>query len=164
MKILDSSPIIAFYTELDNPNILHKFSELGYELRIPQSVFVEIKKGKTFDKLKANVTSGKLKMLDHLPEEDILRFKNRYPYLGYGEIEVILWWLHLNSTTNDKNYCIIDDRRARKVAEKFNVVLTGTIGLIDILFKKEVITQNEREELIENLAGSGFRMKKSSLR
>jgi len=41
MKILDSSPVIAFYTELNEPDMLHKFIELGYELRIPRSVSIE---------------------------------------------------------------------------------------------------------------------------
>jgi predicted nucleic acid-binding protein len=93
-----------------------------------------------------------------LPEEEILRFKNRYPYLGNGEIEVILWWLKLKSAVN-KNYCIIDDKKARKVAEEYKVVFTGTIGLIDLLFKKQVIAQDGREVLLKKLEGSRFWMK-----
>ena len=158
MKIFDSSPIIAFYSELDDPDLLHKFAELGYGLSIPKSVFNEIETGKTSDKLKSSIACGKIKVLPSLPEEEILRFKNRYPYLGNGEIEVILWWLKLKSAVN-KNYCIIDDKKARKVAEKYKVVFTGTIGLIDLLFKKQVIAHDGREALLKKLEGSRFRMK-----
>jgi len=160
MKILDSSPVIAFYTELDDPEILHKFAEFGYELRIPRSVFEEIENGKTSDALKSNIACGNIEILASLPEEDIFHFKNRYPYLGMGEIEVILWWLKLESSV-DKNYCIIDDKKARKIAEKHNVVFTGTIGLIELLLKKQAINKDKREELINKLSSSRFRMKKS---
>ena len=160
MKILDSSPIIAFYSELDEPDMLHKFAELGYELRIPRSVFKEIETGKTSDILKLNIKHGKIEIIASLPEEEILHFKNRYPYLGNGEIEVILWWLKLESFFN-KNYCIIDDKKARKIAEKHNVVFTGTIGLIDLLLKKQAINKDKRDELINKLSASRFRMKKS---
>ncbi len=160
MKILDSSPVIAFYTELDEPKILHKFTELGYELRIPKSVLKEIENGRTSDILKSNIANGNIEILASLPEEEIFHFKNRYPYLGNGEIEVILWWLKLESSV-DKNYCIIDDKKARKIAEKHNVVFTGTIGLIELLLKKQAINKDKREELINKLSSSRFRMKKS---
>jgi predicted nucleic acid-binding protein len=160
MKILDSSPVIAFYTELDEPDMLHKFTDLGYELRIPRSVLKEIENGRTSDPLKSNIANGNIEILASLPEEDIFNFKNRYPYLGYGEIEVILWWLKLESSV-DKNYCIIDDKKARNIAEKHNVVFTGTIGLIELLLKKQAINKDKRNELINKLSSSRFRMKKS---
>ncbi|MBC2697267.1 MAG: hypothetical protein HF976_14180 [ANME-2 cluster archaeon] len=86
MKILDSSPVIAFYTELNEPDMLHKFIELGYELSIPRSVFKEIENGRTSEPLKSNIAHGNIEIMASLPEEDIFHFKNRYPYLGYGEI------------------------------------------------------------------------------
>jgi hypothetical protein len=58
MKILDSSPVIAFYTELNEPDMLHKFIELGYELRIPRSVFKEIENGRTSEPLKSNISTS----------------------------------------------------------------------------------------------------------
>jgi len=158
MKILDSSPVIAFYSELDNPDLLHKFIKLGYELRIPKGVFGELENGRTSEKLKTSISEGKIKILEDLPSVETLHFKNRHPYLGIGEIEVILWWLKLRSDANN-NYCIIDDRKARKVAEKYQVVFTGTIGLIDLLQKKQAITQDERTETINKLSVSGFRIK-----
>lgn len=158
MKILDSSPVVAFYSELNNPDLLHKFIMLGYELRIPKGVFGELEIGRTSEKLKSSIREGKIKILDDLTEGDISYFKNRHPYLGKGEIEVILWWLKLKSDDN-KQFCVIDDKRARKVAVKYQVVFTGTIGLIDLLLKKQAISQDERKEFIEKLSVSGFRIK-----
>jgi len=63
MKILDSSPVIAFYTELNEPDMLHKFIELGYELRIPRSVFKEIENGRTSEPLKSNIAHGNIEIL-----------------------------------------------------------------------------------------------------
>jgi predicted nucleic acid-binding protein len=71
-----------------------------------------------------------------------------------------LWWLKLESSV-DKNYCIIDDKKARNIAEKHNVVFTGTIGLIELLLKKQAINKDKRNELINKLSSSRFRMKKS---
>ncbi len=158
MKILDSSPVIAFYSELNNPDLLHKFIELGYELRIPKGVFSELETGRTAEKLKSSIAEGKIKLLEDFSSEEALRFKNRHPYLGKGEIEVILWWLKLKSDAN-KHYCILDDKKARKVAGKYQVVCTGTIGLIDLLQKKQAITKDERTEYINKLSVSGFRIK-----
>lgn len=158
MKIIDSSPIIAFYSELRNPDLLHKFIELGYDLRIPKGVFIELENGRNSEILKSSIVDGKIKILADLSSEETLHFKNRHPYLGKGEIEVILWWLKLKSEAN-KNYCILDDKKARKVAGKYNLVFTGTIGLIDMLHKKQAITQNERMEFINKLSVSGFRIK-----
>ncbi len=158
MKILDSSPVIAFYSELNNPDLLHKFVELGYELRIPKAVFSELENGRTSEKLKSSIAKGKIKILDDFSSEEALHFKNRHPYLGKGEIEVILWWLKLKSDAN-KHYCILDDKKARKVAGKYQVVFTGTIGLIELLHKKQAITQSERTEFINKLSISGFRIK-----
>ncbi len=158
MKILDSSPVIAFYSELNNPELLHKFVELGYELRIPKGVFRELENGRTSEKLKSSLAEGKIKILEDFSSEEVLLFKNRHPYLGKGEIEVILWWLKLKSDAN-KHYCILDDKKARKVAGKYQVVFTGTIGLIELLHKKQAITQTERTEFINKLSVSGFRIK-----
>lgn len=75
MKILDSSPVIAFYSELDNPDLLHKFIKLGYELRIPKGVFGELENGRTSEKFKTSISEGKIKILADLPSEETLQPK-----------------------------------------------------------------------------------------
>lgn len=77
MKILDSSPVIAFYSELDNPDLLYKFINLGYELRIPKGVFGELENGRTSEKLKSSISEGKIKILEDLPSEETLHFQKQ---------------------------------------------------------------------------------------
>lgn len=159
MKILDSSPIIAFYSELNKPELLHKFIELGDELKIPKSVFQEIEKGKTSTQLKLSIKERKIEVLEPLPEKEILSFKNRHPYLGKGEIEVILYGIKFNSK-GIKYCCIIDDRKASKIAEKYKIIFTGVIGLIELLAEKKVISEEYKTEIMNQLRSSTFRMKK----
>ncbi len=159
MKILDTSVIVAFYKELDDPSILHNFNKLGYQLYIPNCVFQEALKGEScFSKIKYYVANGTIKVLDDIPKDDIDKFRRKHPYLGLGEIEVMLCYIKYK-LDKIKCYCILDDKRARKTAEKYGIVFTGTIGLINILHEKGAISDKEKDELLKKLINSTFRIK-----
>lgn len=159
MKILDTSVIVAFYKELDEPTMLHNFNKLGYELYIPNCVFHELLKGESCSsKIEYYVTNGTIKVLDDMPKDEIDKFRRKHPYLGLGEIEVMLCYIKYK-LNKIKCYCILDDKRARKTAEKYGIVFTGTIGLINMLFEKEVISNKEKDKLLKKLINSTFRIK-----
>lgn len=159
MIILDASSIIAFYSELNKPELLHKFIELGNELKIPKSVFQEITKEKTLNQLNLSIKERKIEILEPLPEEEILNFKNRHSYLGKAEIEVILYGIKFN-LKKIKYCCVIDDKEARKVAGKYKIIFTGVIGLIELLAKKKIISEEYKTEIISQLRSSTFRLPK----
>ncbi len=156
MMILDSSPLIAFYREINNPNVLHKVLNIGYKIKIPVSVYGEIT-GETSRKLKGDIDQGKLELIDRVNLEEFMKIKNRYPNLKNGEIEVIVWGLNCKSKKTEY-YCILDDKLAKKVAQKYEISCMGTKGLIDFLTRKKEITIEEKDDLIKSLEKSTFRM------
>jgi predicted nucleic acid-binding protein len=155
--VLDSSVIIAFYTELNKPELMQSLINLGHELIIPLSVLEEIKKGQTITRLQPDVNNQKITIRSKL-ESEINRLNRRYPSLHKGEIEVILWGLSYNNS-GEQYLCIIDDKQARQVALKNKIKITGTIGLLKMLSDAGLISESERENLVKQLTGLGFRLK-----
>ena len=154
--ILDSSAVIAFLSELDNPKLLCELNKLGYILLIPNSVFREIEKGKTFSKLQKSIQNKVIALLDKNDSREIQKLKYRYPSLHDGEIEVILEGIKLNKS-NDDYFCVIDETPARKIANQFNIKIVYTIKLLDILEKKGII--KDKTELVRKLKEAGFYVK-----
>nr|MDO8079349.1 hypothetical protein [Candidatus Freyarchaeota archaeon] len=155
--VLDSSVIIAFYTELNKPELLKNLINLGHELIIPSSVLEEIKRGRTITKLQPDINNQKL-TVQAKQESEITNLNKRYPSLGKGEIEVILWGLYYDGS-GEQYLCVIDDKQARHVAEKNKIRITGTIGLIKTLSDVRLISEEEKENLVNQLTNSGFRLK-----
>ncbi len=58
--------------------------------------------------------------------------------------------------------CVLDDGNARKVAKKLKLELTGTLGLLQRLERRGMLTQDERKGLIEELRARNFRMPKDA--
>lgn len=86
--ILDSSVLIAFYTELGRPELLHLLKDFGYDLLIPRGVFREVSLDPSFDRIQNDIRD-KLVLLNELTGREIGELKSRYISLGLGELEVI---------------------------------------------------------------------------
>ena len=157
MKILDSSVIIAFYSELKQPDLLHEWTKLGHDLYIPDGVKNEIVEKSTKKILKTNIDKGLIIELTNIKKKSLEEFKNRYPFLGAGEIEVLIW-ARTYKERNICSYCILDDKKARNVAERLDLNFTGCIGLIQKLVDKNVISSDEKKSLYKKLRSSGFRI------
>ena len=105
----------------------------------------------------SSLKNGDITCIGYLTKQEIENFKNRHPNLGFGEIETILIGISLLSTKK-RNYCVIDDGRARKIAKKYGISLTGTYGLIKRLFQKGILNDFEFKLLLENMKKSKFRI------
>jgi len=160
-KILDASVLIAFLSELKNPDLLYKITDIGYRLLVPTAVYSEMK-NPTFDYVRDGAIRGKIELLDSIPATEIRKLKNRFPFLKNGELEVILWGRKLEEDSQ-KYHCILDDGAARKVAKKTNLIFTGTLGLINFIEERGIITSGERREIIKCLEESNFRMKSKDI-
>lgn len=158
--IIDASCIIAFYSknELNNPNLLNKLSEKGYELIIPQKVYDEIKKGNkpTIKMLEQAIKNGIIQVDQDSSTEEIIKYKNRYPRLDDGEIQVLLLG-YVCKNNNEKYRCVIDEGPGRKVANELSLCLTGTKGIIVLLEQLKIITPTTQETLFKSLRESNFR-------
>ena len=122
-------------------------------LYVPRSVVSEITKGKTVEILDQKIKDGSIKILEPESQEDIQRLKDRFPYLGNGEIEVILCGMKMKDAGTDC-CCVIDDKRARKVAERYDIDCMGTRGLIEDLLQREDMDTETRNMIRTKLRGT----------
>ena len=154
--VLDTAAIIAFCSELEEPDLLKSLLEISYELIVPKKVLQEIVKGETitvFDKHLSRVTN----VVSGVRDNAFHAFMDRYPYLGAGEADVILHG-ELYGNEGEEYICIIDDRRARNVAMRIGVNLCGTLGLLGTMMSAGLLTPSHHKDCIERLRSSNFRM------
>lgn len=156
--LLDTSVIIAFCTECKRPFLFQKLVEQHYILLVPSGVAHEIKQSdRTHPVFRDLVNKKVISILPNLDEKEIITFNNKHPYLNQGEIEVILWGLQ-EKTKGTKYNCVIDDRRARKIVQLYQLSLVGTIGLLEILRERNSISSTEKSAIVQDLKASGFRI------
>lgn len=157
--IIDASVIIVFCKECRRPLLLKKLALNGYNIITPKGVSKEIiQTDEAYPPFKDLIEKKVVIIINNLDENEIIDFNNRHPYLHQGEIEVILLGLELKQENADY-LCVIDNGRARKVAKSYNINLIGTLGLLDILTELNIITSEEKSDIILELKKSGFRIK-----
>jgi predicted nucleic acid-binding protein len=151
MKIPDSSCIISVFNELGELCILFDWIDEGYAIVVPNAVYAELcGKKQTKEKLKQYIDSKKIILSDLVSECEIGDFKRRYSWLGAGEVSVILTGIKLNQEKK-RYYAVLDDRRARMVAEKHDVNYTGTYGLLRALKEKKRISIEDYNTIKEKM-------------
>lgn len=141
MKILDCSCIVYLFKSINEPNVLLEWKKQGYLLVIPQDVHNELcRNEETINRIKPYIQDGSITVVTSIPPEAIERFKMRHPALGNGEISVILVAKELTEKRK-RYYAVIDDLRARKVANKYDIKLSNTFNLLLRLKDKSLISQ-----------------------
>ena len=158
MKLLDNSCISFFILEIPDYDFLIELHEINESLNITSHVKNEFEKTGYLEKLDDYLDNGIIK-LEHIDYNPLL--KKRYPFLGEGELSIIQWGLNLKESCS--YYCIIDDLPARKVAEKLNLSVSGSIGLIILLKNKNDYYSDKIDEIIAAIDNSQFRISKNIL-
>jgi predicted nucleic acid-binding protein len=157
MKIIvDTSVLIAFYTELELGHLLVSLKAFGYEIVIPEYI-VRNEMRMDLDTLFEAIETGAIQKLPQIREDDLEELKFRFPSLGRGELEVIWWGLSL-SRFSEEYLCVLDDLKARKAAEQLGIKIIGTLRILEILNELEIISEEEKAEIYETLRNKGFRM------
>lgn len=154
--ILDTSVLIAFYTELKMEHLLLSLSKHGFEILVPEYILREEMKS-DLDRLHKAVRNNEIDTLSQAPNEDIQTLKDRFPSLNRGELEVMWWGMHFKKC-NETYSAVIDDGKARKCAQKLKIEMTGTLGLIEILNDLEILSKKEKAIICRTLRSKGFRM------
>ena len=135
--IADAGPIFSLAT-LDLFPILDKLFE---EVYIPYAVWKEISQyeDKPFHKIICEFFENRV--------INIKGFNELAFVLDYGESEAILLYKELNA-----NYLVIDDKKARDIAEYLNINCLGTLGLLVAAKKKGLIANLKPtfEKLLSN--------------
>lgn len=127
--------------EIEKPEVFEILSKLGYKLEVPLSVYGEIKG--QFSIVKKLVDSGTINILNQVHIEKFLELKNRYPRLGNGELEVLAYGIHYKENLSTGYHCIFDDGLPRNVAKEIGLKCTGSVGLLNYLYKSGHFTDNE---------------------
>jgi predicted nucleic acid-binding protein len=158
--VLDASAIIAFYSEICKPQILHELTEKGHVLIVPTAVVTEISKGRksTWSTLEKAIEEKKITVETDFSQTELQLVRNRYPNLHDGEIQVLIVGIKLKKKAAEYK-CIIDESPARKIAKRNQIAITGTYGLLDVLNDLGVIEERQKENFLNKLEHSKFRLK-----
>ena len=144
--IINASVLIAFYTELQKPELLKCLINYGYELLIPEEVMRELEKDANYDKISKDCSEGLFKRLDPVPEKELKELKSRFIGLHGGELGVIWWGIKFRDEGISNVKCVLDDDKARKKARKLGLqsreplfelggdFVPGTLFLLYFLF------------------------------
>lgn len=158
MKLLDNSCISLFILEIPQYDFLNELHDLNESLNITSHVKREFESTGSADKLKFYLSNNLINMKE-IEYNSLL--KRRYPYLGEGELSIIQWGLNLKEHCS--YYCVLDDLRARNIAKKLNLTISGSIGLIILVLNKKDYSSSEIDGIIEAIDKSNFRINKKIL-
>ncbi|MDM8528162.1 DUF3368 domain-containing protein [Anaerolineales bacterium HSG24] len=135
--IADSGAIfsLAIIDKLDILNLLFD------DIRIPIAVWKEITLDKTTDHY------PRIYKFFNDKTQQIKGFNNLSFSMDYGESECIILYKELGA-----DFLLIDDRKARKIAENFGINCIGTVGVLSVARDKKIITKLKPlfETLLEN--------------
>ncbi len=137
LVIVDSSVIFS----LAIVNKLNILELLFDEIRIPLAVWEEI------TKVKSNEIFKSINLFFSDKVVEISSFNELTFVMDYGESESVILYKEL-----DANFLLIDDKKARIIAENFGLKCIGTLGILLLAKKEGIITQLKPifEKLLKN--------------
>jgi predicted nucleic acid-binding protein len=126
LVIADAGPIFSLAV-IDKLEILKHLFE---EINISNAVWEEITRNKEIEYYDRIKSFFKNKVL-HIKGFNELTF-----LMDYGESESVILYKELNA-----NFLLIDDKKARKIAENFDIVCIGTLGILSVAKDKDIIRE-----------------------
>ncbi|KZX16799.1 hypothetical protein MBCUT_05180 [Methanobrevibacter cuticularis] len=159
MNLFDTSPIILFVDFIGSRECIDYLCRLGKNISISQEVYNEYYHETTYwlnnNLLKHYIENQKINLIKKDISEELSELSKRYPSLHEGELSIIA--LGKLCQKNSKNYlCVIDDKKARNIAKKLNLNLSGSIGLIKLLKSKNIFNENDINFIISDIENSKF--------
>lgn len=140
--IADTSPIISLL-KIDRLDLL---SELFGLIFIPDAVYNELTQNEKY-RIEAELIIHsdfiKNKKISNTQAVNILQ---NVMLLDNGESEAIILFDELKA-----QLLLIDERRGREIAEKLNIPISGTIGILIKAFEKNLLTRQEIFEYVDIL-------------
>lgn len=138
--IADTSPIISLL-KIDRLDLL---SELFGLIFIPDAVYNELTQNEKY-RIEAELIIHsdfiKNKKISNTQAVNILQ---NVMLLDNGESEAIILFDELKA-----QLLLIDERRGREIAEKLNIPISGTIGILIKAFEKNLLTRQEIFEYVD---------------
>jgi predicted nucleic acid-binding protein len=154
MKIFDTSSIICIFREIRFPKVLDTCMKRGYLLTTTQQVYDEIKRNP--DTFREFAAYGKFSVISVNDDPCFKKLSKRYPWLHSGEISVLC--LGLRKKRYHARYICIIDERARKLKDKLQIRIHGTVGLL--MWQKDCkdLSSGECHDLYKRFIESSFRI------
>ena len=124
--ISDASPVFS----LAIIGKFHILDALFDEIYIPKAVWEELTRDKT--------TEYYPKIIEYFGNKvkEISGFNELTFVMDYGESESVILYKELNA-----NYLLIDDKKARDIAENFGIQCIGIIGILSIAKDKRIVDE-----------------------
>lgn len=157
MKLLDNSSLSFFIIDIPQFNCIVNLYNICESLNTSFAVKEEFDVNNVSD-LDKYICEN----IIFVQDIDYETLKHRYPNLGKGELSIMQWGLNL-SELNKPYCCILDDKKARKIANELNLNITGSIGLIFKLKKQGIYNDSQIEGIIHSIKDSKFRVGNSIL-
>lgn len=126
LVIADAGPIFS----LAIVDKLELLNELFSEIRIPNAVWEEI----SLDK--STLFYHKIESFFKTKVSHIKGFNELVFVMDYGESESVILYKEL-----DADFLLIDDKKARSIAENFNIKCIGTLGVLSTAKSKGFIEE-----------------------
>lgn len=156
--VLDTSVIIAFFTEIDDGEFLRALTRKDFEIYVTEGVIAEVDREPAFSRLKQAIRDGWIKNKS-VEKHEFESFKNANPMLDYAEVEVLICCLGLKSR-NEEYRCVLDEGAGRKIADSLHLSKTGTLGLLKIMNDIKIIDGECMKKLLNKLGQSTFRLRR----
>ena len=152
--VSDSTPLIT----LMKAKLLSVLHDLFGEVLIPEAVFSEVTKNKTFcDEADLLKNSDFIKVVKVRDENQVL-FLQRATGLDLGESEAIIY-----ADENKADLLLIDESAGRRVAQNMKLPITGSIGILIRAVQSGVITVTEAENAFDRIKQSNRHISKNLL-
>lgn len=126
LVIADAGPIFSLAI-IDKLELLNQLFD---EIKIPKAVWEEI----TWDKSTEFYT--KIEQFFKPKVLNIKGFNDLTFTMDYGESESVILYKELNA-----DFLLLDDKKARKIAENFDIVCIGTLGILSVAKSKGLIKE-----------------------
>jgi len=145
IAVSNTSPLIV----LSKTGYIKHLRKLFRRIWIPRSVKLEIfrKNDQTRAKIEKLIKQEfiEIKMIKNTSLAHILNME-----LGIGESEAIVLGMETKS-----DYVLLDDLKARLYARSFRINVTGTLGIVIALVKKEIIKEKP-DKIYKSLKSADF--------
>lgn len=126
LVIADAGPIFSFAI-IDKLELLNQLFD---EIKISKAVWEEI----TLDK--SNELYRRISLFFEPKVANIKGFNDLTFAMDYGESESIILYKEL-----DANFLLIDDKKARTIAENFDIKCIGTLGVLSVARDRGMINE-----------------------
>ncbi len=137
MKVIcDTTPILS----LNSVNLLELLPIIFHTVTVPNAVYRELIAGGKISVPDISLFKW-VQLVDNIEEQH----HDLFFELDYGERQVLLYALHLQA-----DFVLIDERKARNIAEIFGIRVKGTLG---------ILVEAKRKKYIESFYEKALEMK-----